>query len=535
MRDFGCVILVAIFCWVDSLAQPFTEVSDAVGLNYRYPGIQNHQIGGGVTVFDFDDDGWDDIFQAGGLFPSRLWRNENGKFVDVTDSHDLLCLNGMYVNGAVAGDVNHDGTEDLFVYNYGSGQGNGDRKEPVLLININGTFKHSQAKFGPTGFYSSATMGDVNGDGYLDIYLTNYVHNMAMLEDSANRPIGYDPKGLPNRLFINQKNGLFSEMAALFGVNDEGCGLACAFTDIDSDGDADLMLANDFGGWTSMGNRLYVNSKTLHVLNDESLARGAAQPMYGMGIGIADIDNDLDLDYLITNIGRNLVLRNRDGFFSDATDTVGLGNPEVKDGLPGTSWTPLFLDFDHDGDLDLYISKGNVENYIPKAVINDPNQIFENRKGYFVDVSQGSGVDCPLSHRGAAMIDFDNDGDLDIVSSPIKINYGAFSNLDQKIKLYRNDAPKRGHWLKVRLVDDVHHTSTIGLHCKLSCKNGPQLREVDGGSGHASQNSKTLHFGLMDSFMPIKVNVNWGDGVDFTINECDRMYTLYRSGRVEED
>jgi hypothetical protein len=526
------LVLIAL----NSAAQPFSEVSDAVGLDYRYPGIQNHQIGGGVTVFDFDNDGWDDLFQAGGLFPSKLWRNEKGRFVDMTAAHGLGVLDGMYVNGAVAGDVDNNGWEDLFVYNYGMGLGHGDRKVPVLLINQKGKLAPLMPQvFHDPGFYTSATMADVDGNGYLDIYLTNYVQGMSMLEDSLLHPIGYDPQGLPDRLYMNYGNGTFTDRAALMGVNDVGCGLASAFTDVDNDGDPDLMVANDFGEWTKLGNRLYVNSAMLHTLSDESNLRGADQQMYGMGIGVGDVDNDLDLDLFITNIGRNVLLRNGQGRFTDATDTIGLGDPVVKDGLPGTAWSPLFFDMDHDGDLDLYLAKGNVENYIPKAVIKDPNQLFENRKGHFVEVSAGSGVDCPLSHRGAALIDFDRDGDLDIISSPIKINYGAFGNLDQKIKLYRNDAPKRGHWVQVRLVDDVQHRSTIGLHCTVHGKNGPQLREVDGGSGHASQSSKTLHFGLMDAVGAIKVKVNWGDGVEYILNEADRSYTLYRSGKVERD
>ena len=139
--------------------------------------------------------------------------------------------------------------------------------------------------------------------------------------------------------------------------------------------------------------------------------------MYGMSIVPGDYDNDGDLDYFMSNIGKNSLLKNnlKDGF-CEVVDSVGLGGVMVVESLTGTSWSSLFFDYDSDGDLDLYIAKGNVENYIPKAVVLDPNQLFENTgDGRFIENKKNSGVDCPLSHRGAATIDFDNDGDLDIV------------------------------------------------------------------------------------------------------------------------
>lgn len=529
-------VFTAFFLLSFTKAQLFTEVSDIVGLDYNYPGITNMQIGGGVTVFDYNNDGWDDIFQAGGLFPSVLWKNERGKFKAVNEQHDMQLLKGMYINGAVAGDVNNDGWEDLFIYNYSEGQGHGDGKNLVLLINDHGFFRPAEnAGFAELGFYTSATMADVNDDGFLDIYVTNYVKQMSLLEDSLHYAIGYIPVGLPNRLYINNGNETFSEMAKQYNVADDGCGLAACFSDIDNDGKAELLLANDFGEWTNKGNKLYKATAMFNLLTDESDYRQFNNKMYGMSIAPGDIDGDGDLDFFISNIGKNILLENNNGVFKNVSDTNGFADAVVKDGLPGTAWSALFFDLDGDGDLDLYLAKGNVENYIPKAVILDPNQLYENiGNGKYKEIKNNTGLDCPLSHRGAALIDFDNDGDMDIVSSPIKIGYGAFSGLSQKIKLYRNNSLNK-NFIKVQLVDDMTGKSTVGVQVLLKQESNIQLRVVDGGGAHASQSSKTLQFTRINNHTPINFNVRWGQQtVSYTITDFkNKKIMLYKSGKIQ--
>ena len=536
---FVAVSFIMHFCILSTInAQLFTEVSDSVGLNYNYPGISNLQIGGGICVFDYNNDGWDDIFQAGGLFNSKLWKNNKGHFIDVSLINNFDALAGMYINGAVAGDINNDGWEDLFIYNYGEGLGTGDHRSPILMINNKGKLIPSKsAKFNEKGFFTAASMADYNNDGYLDIYVTNYVSNMSLLEDN-NTAIGYHPTGLENIMYMNNKNETFNNIASILNVNDKGCGLACCFTDFDNDFDMDIMVANDFGSWTQLGNLLYVNQSPFYVYNNTSAQSNFNNKMYGMSIGIGDYDNDLDLDYFISNIGKNILLKNEmNGTFKNATKAVNLDNEFVSDSMPGTSWSSLFFDMDNDMDLDLYLAKGNVENYIPKAVILDPNQLFENTANkVFKDISNVSGVNCPLSHRGAALIDYDNDGDMDIVSSPVKINYGAFAGLSQKIKLYRNNSSTKNNWIKVFLVNDLGcKSSSIGKHIYIKCKNVSQMREVDGGSAHASQSSKYCHFGLGANKIIDELKVSWSIDHETILNNLDanHIYVIYFSGKFK--
>lgn len=531
---------IQMFAFNQIQAQLFTEVSDSVGLNYNYPGISNLQIGGGVCVFDYNNDGWDDIFQAGGLFKSKLWKNNKGVFVDVSAQNQFDVLDGMYINGAVAGDINNDGWEDLFIYNYGEGLGNGDHQSPKLLINHKGKLAFANhSKFNDKGFFTSAAMADYNNDGFLDIYITNYVSNMALLEGDNNAPIGYNPKGLANVLYLNNKDETFTNVASVMNVADKGCGLACCFTDYDNDFDMDIMVANDFGEWTKNGNVLYNNQSPFYIYKEQSNQANFSKNMYGMSIGIGDYDNDLDLDYFISNIGKNLFLRNElNGSFTDISNITDISDNKNKDTLPGTSWSSLFFDMDNDMDLDLYIAKGNVENYIPKALILDPNQLFENNRGIdFSEVSIKSGIDCPLSHRGAALIDYDHDGDLDIVSSPVKINYGAFAGLSQKIKLYRNNSDTKNNWIKFILVDDSEmKSSPIGKHIYITGKDMKQMREIDGGSAHASQSSKYAHFGLGKNNLveEVKVSLSKEQELLFHNLEANHIYILFYSGKIKK-
>jgi ASPIC and UnbV/FG-GAP-like repeat len=538
--------LLYSLCWfcfaftvVEVDAQMFQEVSVKRGLDYQYPGITNYQIGGGVTVVDVNNDGWDDIFQAGGLFKSKLWINHHGKFKDETQTYQLGFLDSLIIQSAVSGDFNNDGWDDLFICNFGTGIGAGDHHVPVLLENKNGTcFRYRAMDNLPVGNYTTSSVADYNQDGWLDIYVTNYVENMQLLEDSMHQQIGYIPTCLPNLFLVNQGDFNFVNKAVELGLDDDGCGLACTFSDYDLDNDPDLFLMNDFGHWNGKSNKLFQNNFPLNTFTDVSVQSHFDTLIYGMGVTGGDYDRDGDFDYFVTNIGGNLFYINQgNGTFNERGKEMGLDNKLVRKGLPGTGWTGLFFDMDNDADLDLYVAQGNVETFTPLTAIKDPNKLYQNEsENTFKDVSVFSGLDDSLSHRGAAVFDYDHDGDLDIVSSPVKLYFGDFSGLDQKIKLYENQLSHKGKWVKFKLVGvGPNNRNAYGAKIVVEVAGLTQVQEVNGGNGHGSQSSKTQHFGLPDNKAPLQVKVFWPGGNEsvFTLKKKNVTYLIIENGPIQ--
>ncbi len=524
-------------CYYANSQKLFSEVSDSIGLNYIYPGNDFQLAGGGLMVIDVNNDGWEDLYQSGGVFDSKLWVNNEGVFYDATDEYGLDALYGYFIQGAVSADYDNDGYEDFFVANFGNGFGQGDKKAPVLLHNIKGErfdpiFLDSIL---PAENYAAACWGDINNDGFVDLYVANYVKTMSGLHDEKGRPVGYNPTCYENKLLVNIEGKYFKEQSGQYGLNDGGCGLAVSLTDFDNDSDLDLILLNDFGEWTNEGNKVFRNNYPDQSFTNISQTSGFDQEIYGMGIGQGDYNNNGQLDYYVTNIGRNYLFTFEDSVFTENAEDLELDIPFVYDSIYGTSWSGLFFDLEFDGDQDLYISKGNVATLVPLAAISDGNKLFVNEGGVFFDKFTESGVSDVLSHRGAVVFDFDHDGDLDIVSSVVKLPWAAFAGKEQKIKAYQNDS-EAGNYVGIRL-EGKHpfNRSAIGAKVVFYQNGKKSVREVDGGSGHASQGTKTLYFGLGKHKSLDEVKVNFGDGKWLSIKglQHGRIYTVDSEGKVE--
>jgi hypothetical protein len=512
----------------------FEEVSDARGLDYIYPGNDFQMAGGGLMVIDVNNDGWEDFYQSGGVFDSKLWINNEGEFYDGTAEYGLDVLNGYFIQGAVCADYDNDGYQDFFIVNFGVGMGQGDKRSPVLLHNVKGERFEAIRMDGilEPGDYASACWGDFNNDGYVDLYIANYVKSMGSVLDSNGVEIGYDPTCYENKLLLNLGIKGFKECAADYGLNDGGCGLAVSFTDIDGDNDQDLLLLNDFGEWTGDGNRCYRNNYPESSFTDISDEVGFNHQMYGMGIGQGDYDEDGDLDYYITNIGQNYLLNNENGMFSDVAEQLNVAIPYVYRNVVGTSWSGLFFDAEFDGDLDLYVSKGNVATLVPKAAISDRNKLFINESGNFLDTTSASGVGDIVSHRGAIIFDYDHDGDLDIISSVVKLPWAAFAKKEQKIRLYENKM-KAGNWIGIRLVGEKEvNRDCFGCSATLIQGDEMMIREVDGGSGQASQSTRTLYFGLGDEKSAEMIKIRFPNGVELELKDlkAGKTYTVGLKG-----
>lgn len=535
MRYFSLLFILLSLKF--SIAQKFVEVSNEKGIGYNYPGNDYQEVGAGVTIIDVNNDGWDDIFQSGGVFASKLWLNEKGKFVDATSQFGFDVLDHHFIQATVAADVDNDGFEDLFICNLGDLMNMGDCRPPVLMKNIKGErFEIAYVTdFNETGSYPGAAWGDINNDGFVDLYVLNYVHYMGNGYDSIKDNRTYIPYCNKNLVYLNQGGIAFEEMGEKLGLNDDGCGLAVSFTDFDNDNDVDIFMLNDFGSWNHLGNRLFRNDYPEMSFTDVSVINQFDKEFYGMGVGTGDIDNDGWFDYYLTNIGRNYFYHNKNGQLQERAHDYKLDDSFVRDSTKGTSWSGLFFDVENDGDVDLYVTKGYL-NSLENVTVKDNNRLYLNSNARFDDVGEISGINDSLAHRGAATFDFDHDGDLDIVSSVIKMQQGDLGGLDQKIKLFENQTESKNNWIGIKLIGgDGVNKSCIGCRVSFEIDGKIYMREVDGGSGHGCQNSRILYFGIGTNKQVKNIQIHWLGQETSTIKKLKkgRVYSVDRGGTIK--
>ena len=518
-------------------AQTFTEVSRQSGIDHISHTIT--LIGGGCAFFDYDNDGWLDIYISGGNQSDKLYRNNgDGTFSERTAQAGFGTTANFYTMGVVTGDIDNDGFRDVFVTTLGIGHSFHNLVPNMLFRNNgNGSFTDISQQAGITerSWSVSAAMGDFNLDGYLDIYVVNYVDSLGFIEDSiTNDPIGYSHTGHYNFLYLNNGNNTFTNAGVQMQVNDKGTGLAVSFTDYDNDSDMDIYVVNDFGAWVTP-NRLYQNNFPANSFTDVSSSSGADAAIYGMGVAIGDYDEDGDLDYYCTNIGENILLNNNgNGTFADSAVTAGVQNGHF-DSLLTTAWGCAFFDYDNDTWLDLFVADG----YVPALDIietsePDPNKLYKNNMdGTFTDVSALAGIDDSTKSRGMAAGDYDNDGDLDLIVVVVAEDTGLANGAHTL--LFRNDIANGNHWLKVKLQGTQNNRDGIGSRVKVYNNGRMWMREIDGGSSHASQNSTIAHFGLGSDTMVDSVVVIWPGGniTSFANVSADQSVNIIETGSMQ--
>ncbi len=387
-------------------------------------------ITAGLALFDYDGDGWTDIYflngalkGADGRSPPRnaLYRNEGGLFF-----RDVTLEAGVgdtgYGLGVAVADYNNDGLPDLYLNNYGP--------NVLYLNNGDGSFSDvtPTANVGAGKVVGAgASFLDADGDGLLDLYVANYVsftyenhvtYRNKGFEEYAG-PRAFD--GVPDILFHNNGDGTFSDVSKEAGIaQDVGTGMGMVASDYDRDGDTDIFVLNDVSG-----NFLFVNDGTGRF-SEEGVINGAAYNMFGrelgsMGIDCGDYDNDGWLDFLMTSYQGELPVLYRNlgnGTFEDATTATGVGDGSA----PFVNWGVGMVDFDNDGDLDVFIANGHLQDkidaYDDSTAYEVHNLVLMNDgKGKFINVSDvcGNGVTIKRSSRGAVFDDLDNDGDIDAV------------------------------------------------------------------------------------------------------------------------
>lgn len=523
MRRLALILLLGLV-GVPAMAEGirFREVSQAWGIDFRHHhgGSGKRYIlestSGGVILFDYDLDGDEDIFLVdGGRIPgspypdkeeprSKLFRNDGGRFVDVTDASGIEVKG--YGLGGGAGDVENDGDLDLFVTQYGPDQ--------LFLNQGDGTFVDGTAKAGTSDplWSSSAAFADTDRDGDLDLYVANYVdfsvETFKPCVDSRTGMAGYcGPQaynGLPDTFYRNRGDGTFENATQPAGFGPAvGPGLGCVFGDIDNDLWPDLFVAND-----GKPNFLFHN-KGDGTFEEIALLAGAAigpkgKAQAGMGVDMDDYDGDGLLDIVVTNfqlethgLYRNLGAST----FSDHRYIAQIAEAVLFFLAFGVD----FADFDQDGDLDLVIANGHInenpEEYLKGASYAQRNQVFENLGNGKFREDKATGMDVVRVSRGLATGDLDGDGDLEAV----------FGNSNDRPELYEN-LTQGGNWLAVELIGTKSNRSGIGARLELTVGGKTQVRDVRTSSSFESQNALAAHFGVGKAAAADRLTVRWPSG-----------------------
>lgn len=481
----------------------FLEKSASMGIN------QFHRnallVGGGATFFDYNLDGFIDLYVTGGGESDRLYHNYNNeRFIDVSLRSKIWnYTKSRLTSGVISGDINNDGCIDLFLTT-------SDASANLLLINnCDGTFTNQAVSYDvlDTSRSMGAAFLDVNQDGYLDIYVLNYIENSKFTYDDNNDVNGYAHECYPNFLYLSKGNLTFEESAEIYGVNNIGCSLAVAASDIDGDGYTDLYLANDYGEWVKP-NAAYISNYPNIGFTDSSSDYGLGLGVYGMGIAIGDPDKNRRKDYYVTNIGKNSLLSQKQSRnFYDISESSNVGNEKMESGHNVTSWGTFFFDYDNDMDEDLFVSNG----FIGTAPFlntskTDPNKLYENDgSGVFFDVSKEMSIDSDFYNRGAIYGDYDNDGDLDIFCATID---GVIES-DQHSLLFQNQSRNNNNWIQFSLEGTIVNRDGYGALLKVFIGNSISIRELYSSGSFASQSSTIVHFGLADNESIDSVEVKW--------------------------
>ena len=534
----------------DPVEVTFVNVAAEAGLGGAlniYGGVSTkryllEEMGGGVAFFDYDHDGWLDIFFVNGTtlegFPPGkepsnylFHNNRDGTFTDVTEKAGLR--HSGWGQGVCVGDYDNDGFDDLFVTYWG--------QNVLYHNNGDGTFtdvtqKAGLVQSGPPRWNTGACFVDYDRDGHLDLFVANYVtfdpQNVPLPGQNdycqySGLVVACGPQGLAggtNILYHNRGDGTFEDVSEKSGViNPRGpsepifvdrdwrfkgsYGFGVAAADFDNDGWPDIYVSCD-----SAPSLLYRNNRDGTFsevgiiagcsLNQDGVARS------GMGVGVTDYDGDGWLDIFRTNFSdepSTLYRNNGDGTFLEATYLAGLGVNTKYVGM-GTG----FLDFDNDGWKDIFNANGHVYPEVDQrkshVTFKEPNLLYRNLgNGRFEDVSAkaGPGVSQAFSSHGCAFGDFDNDGDVDII----------IVNNNDPPSLLRNDGGNKNNWIKVKCIGTRSNRSAIGARVRVVTGQHAQMDEVMSGSSFMSQSDLRLHFGLGPATKADLVEVRWPSGL----------------------
>jgi hypothetical protein len=525
----------------------FEEIAEKAGLRFvtatgnTENKNQPQTMVAGIALFDYDGDGYLDVYLVGGAaIPSlekespaywnRLFHNNHdGTFTDVTEKAGLA--GAGYGSGVAIGDYDNDGWPDLFLANVTGNQ--------LFHNNGNGTFSDVTAKAGVAGgklngkkmWSVGAGWFDYNNDGLLDLFVVNYCvwevnkDPYCRVKEGVRgycHPKYYQPTH--NTLYRNNGDGTFTDVSEETGIAKQfGKGMSVTFADYDGDGYLDAFVAND-----TTQNFLFHNLKG-KKFEEVALSAGVGYAQdgiarSGMGADFRDVNNDGLPDIWHTAVEHEqfpLWINEGKGEFQDMTVASGLGETSDMSG-----WGNGIADFDNDGWKDLFVARANVMDNIseqnPARRYPEPNTIFRNLgNGKFADVSAQAGPDLQRegAHRGVAFGDLDNDGRVDMVVSV----------LNGPVKLFHNTTQNSNHWILLKLVGTKSNRMGIGAQIKITTDDGDkQWNEVTTAVGYASSSDPRLHFGLGKNETIKEIEIRWPSGIKQTLKNvsADQILTI---------
>ena len=542
---------------VISVRPHFVDVVATSGLDFENvsgspaQGYIFETLSAGAAFLDYDGDGYQDIFVVDGTrlqnppaaAGNRLYRNRGvapgARFEEVSAAAGIE--HSGWGMGCAVGDYDNDGNPDLYVTYWGANR--------LYHNEGDGSFVEVAAGAGvaDSGWGTSAAFADVDMDGLLDLYVVNYLEF-----DMADPPAGNlgcrykglesfcGPEGIPaqaDRLYRNG-GGVFTDMTEKTGMGRRALpGLGVVFGDYDNDGDPDLYVAND-----SEPNLFYRNEgnwRFAEIATEAGLAyseNGRAQA--GMGVHAGDYDNDGDLDLFVTNFSDdvNTLYQNQGGGkgqtgaaelrFVDATYSGGLGGVVQ----PYLGWSAGFFDYDNDGWLDLFVANGHIYpqlDQLPDGLrYAQRNLLYRNERGRYVEIGRqaGPGWQIEKVSRAAAVADYDNDGDPDLL----------VMNLNDGPNLLRNEGGNLNNWLGLELVGTRSNRDAIGARVQVWAGGSAQLREIQRGYGFQSQHDRRLLFGLGQESAVDSVVILWPSGQSQVVEQLlSRRYHRIREGDEE--
>lgn len=501
----------------------FEDVAQSAGVVFEYRNDQDanqfsilETLGGGVAVFDYDNDHRLDLYYTGGGrfgenqtlpgLPGKLFRQSGEfRFRDVTaESNSNLAP--VYSHGAWAADYDNDGFKDLLVTGYGK----------LLLFHNqgDGTFRDVTVDSGLIEdqlWSTGAAWADLNGDGMLDLYVAHYVdwsfdnNPVCHAAPPHNRdvcpPRDFGP--LPDVVFENNGDGTFANRTEAWGLKPNGKGLGVVAGDVDIDGDVDLYVAND-----EVPNFLYRNNGQ-GILEEVGLMSGTSVndvgiPEGSMGVDMADFNLDGLPDLWCVNFeNESLALyRNEgNGFFQYVSRAIGIKSITNL----AVSWGTAFFDADCDLDEDVFVANGHVLRFPANATVKQLPMLLQNEKGIrFSNVSSDVGqyFRTPQMGRGAGLGDINDDGNLDL----------AVSHVNEPVALLKNETAHEHHWIGFRLIGRRSPRDSIGARVEVQIGERRLFRQIKGGGSYLSTSDLRLHFGLAESAQADHVVIDWPSG-----------------------